>query len=375
MTNPSTAKFIMAGGGTGGHLFPAIAIADKLKELLRDKMHVEIIFVGTKRGIEYRMKDNLGYPLHLINMRGLVRSFNLKNLMVPFIIIGALIKSASIIKRFQPDLVIGTGGYVCWPVLKSASSKNIPTVLQEQNSFPGITTRQLAGSAKRIYLGFEKAKEFISTESPMIVTGNPVRGSIGRIDKEEALKQLNMNTNKKTILVLGGSQGSRAINQAIVNSIKNKSPNENFQIIWQTGKRGYKDVIKQTGEDVESCTLFPFVKNMSLVYSAADMVIARAGALTLAEIIEFNLPAILIPFPNAAGNHQQKNAEVYVDKKMAKMILENSLSNFDLIGEAQSLLESDEFQIMQDNIENHTADNKRAVDLIAEDIINLLNLN
>jgi UDP-N-acetylglucosamine--N-acetylmuramyl-(pentapeptide) pyrophosphoryl-undecaprenol N-acetylglucosamine transferase len=295
--------------------------------------------------------------------------------MVPFIIIGALRKSASIIKRFQPDLVIGTGGYVCWPVLKSASSKNIPTVLQEQNSFPGITTRQLAGSAKRIYLGFEKAKEFISTESPMIVTGNPVRGSIGRIDKEEALKQLNMNTNKKTILVLGGSQGSRAINQAIVNSIKNKSPNENFQIIWQTGKRGYKDVIKQTGEDVESCTLFPFVKNMSLVYSAADMVIARAGALTLAEIIEFNLPAILIPFPNAAGNHQQKNAEVYVDKKMAKMILENSLSNFDLIGEAQSLLESDEFQIMQDNIENHTADNKRAVDLIAEDIINLLNLN
>jgi UDP-N-acetylglucosamine--N-acetylmuramyl-(pentapeptide) pyrophosphoryl-undecaprenol N-acetylglucosamine transferase len=338
-------------------------------------MNVEIIFVGTKRGIEYRMKDNLGYPLYLINMRGLVRSFNLKNLMVPFIVIGALIKSASLLKKFKPDIVIGTGGYVCWPVLKSASNRNIPTILQEQNSFPGITTRQLAGSAKRIYLGFEKAKEFIKTDAPMIVTGNPVRGSIKCIGKEEALRKLKIDNTKKTILVLGGSQGSKAINQAIINSLKNKSLKNNYQIIWQTGKRGYKEVIAQTGEDVESCTLFPFVKNMSLVYSAADIVIARAGALTLAEIIEFNLPSILIPFPHAAGNHQQKNAEVYVDKKMAKMIIENKLNEFDLIDEAQDLLASDEHQDMKNNIESYKTGNKKAVDMIAEDIISLMNFN
>lgn len=375
MTKMATAKFMIAGGGTGGHLFPAIAIADRLKELLQDKMKVEIIFVGTKRGIEYRMKDSLGYPLHLINMRGLVRSFNLKNLMVPFIVISALIKSASLIKRFKPDMVIGTGGYVCWPVLKSASNRNIPTVLQEQNSFPGITTRQLANTAKRIYLGFEKAKEYIKTDTPMIVTGNPVRKSVEKIEKTDAIKQLNLDPNKKTILVIGGSQGSRAINQAIVNSLKNKSIKENLQILWQTGEGGYMEVIAQTGEDVESCTLFPFVKNMPLVYSAADLVIARAGALTLAEIIEFDLPSILIPYPHAAGNHQHKNAEVYVEKKMAKMIMENKLNEFDLIDEAQKLLSSDNYQSMKSNIKKYKNGNRRAVDIIADDIISLLNFN
>lgn len=375
MADGKTVKFIMAGGGTGGHLVPALAIADKLKEILQGKMNVEIIFVGTKRGIEYRMRDDLGYPLHIINMRGLVRSFDLKNLMVPFIVISALIKSNSLIKRFKPDMVIGTGGYVCWPVLKSASNKKILTVLQEQNSFPGITTRQLAKSVNRIYLGFEKAKEFINPNTPMIVTGNPVRKSVEKFEKQQALNQLKLDINKKTILILGGSQGSKAINQSIINSLKKKSLKENYQILWQTGERGYKEVLAQTGEDVKSCTLFPFVKNMPLVYSAANIVIARAGALTLAEIIEYDLPSILIPFPYAAGNHQQRNAEVYTEKKMANMILEKDIDNFDLIDEAQKLLTSNQYDVMKTNIENYKSGNKKAVDLIAEDIISLLNIN
>lgn len=372
MKSSDSIRLIFAGGGTGGHLFPAIAIADRISEMLEGKVKTEIQFVGTKRGIEYRLQDKLGYKLNIINMRGIARSFTLKNLLVPFAVLSSLMKSNSLMRRFRPDLVIGTGGYVCYPVLKAAGWNKVPIVLQEQNTFPGVVTRQLAGSASKIYLGFKKASEYLNTNAELIESGNPVRPEMVRINREDALKSFDLDPSKKTILILGGSQGARAINQAILKSLKDENIKDNYQILWQTGKRDYKDVAVEAGEKVIPSALFPFSNNMAKVYSAADFVIARAGALTLAEILLYEIPSLLIPYPFAAGDHQRKNSEDMVHNKMAEMIDEKDLTDKKLLGIVTGLIESGHYEQMKDNLRNYNKDRKPAVDLIAEDIIALL---
>jgi UDP-N-acetylglucosamine--N-acetylmuramyl-(pentapeptide) pyrophosphoryl-undecaprenol N-acetylglucosamine transferase len=363
------ARLIFAGGGTGGHLFPAIAIADRVKQMLGNKMTVKILFVGTKRGLEYRMREDLGYPLHIVNMRGIIRGLTLLNLLVPFVVVMALIKSASLLKSFRPDLVVGTGGYVCYPVLRVAAFKGITTLLQEQNSYPGVATRQLAGRARKIYLGFEKAREFLRTNAEVIVTGNPVRTSIAEGDREKALEHFGLSPDRKTILVLGGSQGARSINNAVLYSLDKEKLNQGVQILWQTGRRDYKEVEEKAAEKTSNCALFPFAHQMEQVYAAADLVIARAGALSLAEITACGLPSILIPYPHAAGDHQKKNAEDYVTRGMAHMIEEKDLASIDLISEATDLLGSDKYRRMKEAIAAEVAGRKPAVDVIAQDII------
>ncbi len=366
------ARIIFAGGGTGGHLFPAIAIADRLTELLKERMKVDIIFVGTKRGLEYRMRDSLGYPLQLINVRGLVRAFTLKNLVVPFLLAGALVKSMLLLNRFSPDIVIGTGGYVSWPIVRAAAFKKIAVVLQEQNSFPGITTRRLAQYAKRIYLGFEKAQEHIRTEGRILVTGNPVRTSILNGSRSEAKQLFGLNPDKTTILVLGGSQGAHTVNNAVVRGLEKSSLSENYQLLWQTGKRDYKEVAAFAGRKTPNCALFPFAERMDLVYVAADLAIARAGALTLAELTACGLPSILIPYPHAAGDHQRKNALDLVNRGMALMFEEKNLGTVDLLSKAVALHRSERFQKMKHTIAEETQNRRPAADVIAEDIVNLI---
>ncbi|MEA3296679.1 MAG: undecaprenyldiphospho-muramoylpentapeptide beta-N-acetylglucosaminyltransferase [candidate division Zixibacteria bacterium] len=372
MIAAGNARIIFAGGGTGGHLYPALAIADRIRELLQGKHKVEIIFVGTKHGLEYRMRDSLGYPLHLINIRGLARSFSLRNLLLPFVVVGALIKAALLLRSFAPAIVIGTGGYVSWPVLKVAAWKNIPTVIQEQNSYPGITTRQTARKARKVYLGFEGARAYLRTNERIVVTGNPVRRSIVNGNRAEALAAFKLDPDRKTILVLGGSQGAHAVNTAILKSLESKSLPENYQLLWQTGKRDYKDVTAQVGDKARCCSLFPFVERMELVYAIADLAIARAGALTLAELAACGVPAILIPYPFAAGDHQRKNAQETVAREMAALIDENDLDQVDILSEAIAILESDRFTIMRRALTAVAEKGKPAVDVIAEDIINLI---
>jgi UDP-N-acetylglucosamine--N-acetylmuramyl-(pentapeptide) pyrophosphoryl-undecaprenol N-acetylglucosamine transferase len=369
MTPDRTARIIFAGGGTGGHLFPAIAIANRVTELMKEKRPLEIIFVGTKRGLEYRMREALGYPLHIINMRGIARTITLKNLVVPFVLIVALMKASALISRFRPDLVIGTGGYVCWPVLRVAASKGITTLLQEQNSFPGVTTRQLAGRAKKIYLGFDRARDFLKTDAELVNTGNPVRSDISSGARETALEKFKLDAGRKTILILGGSQGASALNQAVLRSIEESALDSDIQILWQTGKRDYTEVAEQAGHKASNCSLFPFAQEMELVYAAADVVVCRAGALTLAEITACGLPSILIPYPYAAGDHQRKNAADYVERGMAMMIDESELANHNIIADAIRLLRSDNHSQMKSAIRRETAGKRPAVDLIAEDII------
>jgi len=365
-------RIVFAGGGTGGHLFPAIAIADRITQLLQNKMVVDIVFVGTKRGLEYRMRESLGYPLHLIDIRGLARSLTLKNLLIPFILLRAMVQSSLLLRRISPDIVVGTGGYVSWPVLRVAALKRIATVLQEQNSFPGITTRRLAKQAKRIYLGFETARKYLRTKGQVIVTGNPVRMSVINGDRSEAMKAFGLDPKKKTILVLGGSQGARTINNAVLESLEKQTLPKEYQILWQTGKRDYREVTARAGRKAARCALFPFADRMDLVYAAADIAIARAGALTLAELTACGVPSILIPYPHAAGDHQRKNAADLADQNMAVVIDDKDLNGIDLLGKAVALYQSGRSHQMKQAITEWNHNRRPAVDVIAEDIVNLI---
>lgn len=371
----NSVRLLFAGGGTGGHLYPALAIADRIKQLWQSERPLEIAFVGTKRGLEYRLGEKLGYPLHLINVRGLARSLSLKNLLVPLVLISALFKTAVLLNRFKPNLVIGTGGYVALPVLKMAKIKNIPCVLQEQNSFPGITTRRTAWYAKRIYLGMERARELLNTEGTIILTGNPVRAELANGNRKAALQKYGLEPDKKTILVIGGSQGARGINKAVKESLLKKTLNDDYQVLWQTGKGAYKELTTLVGDKVKGHALFPFAENMAEVYAAADIAIARAGALTLAELEALNLPAILVPFPAAAGDHQRKNALDYANQGLAEVIQEFDLDGLDLLGRAVELHQSDRFDMMKLALRQKSTGRRPAVDLIAEDILELINEN
>lgn len=367
-----TARLIFAGGGTGGHLYPAIAIADRVSELLKDRMNVEIMFVGTTRGLEYRIRETLGYPLQIINVRGIVRSLDVRNLLVPFVLIGALLKAHRLISSFSPHVVVGTGGYVSWPILRVAASHKITTVLQEQNSFPGITTRKLATRANRIYLGFAKASEYLHTDARIIVTGNPVRRTISDGDRAEALKAFNLDPRKKTILVIGGSQGARAVNNAVLKSLLAGSLPEGFQLLWQTGKRDYKEVITNAGEKVQGHALFPFENRMALVYAVADLAIARAGAITLAELEACAVPSLLIPYPFAAGDHQRKNAEEVTRQDLAITVDDRDLDQHDVLKDAVRELTNGHAEVMRGKLKSLRLNKKPAVDFIAEDIIELI---
>jgi len=372
MSATNTVRVVFAGGGTGGHLYPAIAIADRLQELSEDGTKVEILFVGTKRGLEYRLGDSLGYPLQLINMRGLVRSFTWKNLLLPFFIVSALVRAAMLLSRFAPDIVVGTGGYVSWPILKMATIKNIPTVIQEQNSYPGIATRRGARRARRVYLGFEKARDYLQAGGEVIVTGNPVRRSIEGGNRSEALATFGLDSDRVTILILGGSQGAHAINEAVLKSMTTDTLSDKYQLLWQTGKRDYRDVTAKVGDKVKGRSLFPFAARMDLVYAAADLAVARAGAITLAEMAVCGIPAILIPYPFAAENHQRINARESVKMGTALMIDQTDLGRVDLIGEAVSLLESDRFSAMKQALRQMTQGRKPAADIIARDITKII---
>ncbi|HPI33504.1 MAG TPA: undecaprenyldiphospho-muramoylpentapeptide beta-N-acetylglucosaminyltransferase, partial [candidate division Zixibacteria bacterium] len=341
--------------------------------LLAGTAPVEILFVGTRRGLEYRMRDALGYPLHVINVRGLVRALSPANLLVPFVLVTALVRAWLLLGRFRPDAVVGTGGYVALPVLKAARWRGVPTVLQEQNSFPGITTRQGAKHARKIYLGFDGARQYLRTEAEVLTTGNPVRRGLSGGDRAAAAAAFGLDPAKKTILVLGGSQGARAINEAVLRSLAGGAPADGCQILWQTGKRDYTEVSAKAGGTAARCALFPFAHDMAAVYAAADLAVARAGALTLAELAACAIPAILIPYPHAAGDHQRKNARDLAAAGLARVIDENDLPRHDLIAEAADLLEAAEYRTMREKLESARRQGRPATDIIAEDIIDLIN--
>jgi len=372
MNNLPRAAIIFAGGGTGGHFYPAVAIADRVVELTRDRVNIDITFMGTRRGIEYRMRDKIAYPLELINIRGLVRSFTLKNLLVPFIVISALIRALSLLNKINPAVVVGTGGYVSWPILKAASMKKVPYVLQEQNSYPGLVTRQMSPGARCTFLGFESAARHLKNGSKTQVTGNPVRATMTNADRSEAAKYFDLDQNKRTILIFGGSQGARAINQNILSFLQANELPDNIQLLWQIGTRDYKEVAAQAGSRVTGCALLPFVERMDYAYAIADIAIARAGALTLAELAACSVPSILVPYPYAAEDHQRHNAEDFVRQGTALLIDERELNTVSLIKRAIESIDSGECDKMAKASAIANQNRVPAVDIIAEEIIKIV---
>jgi len=364
-------RIIFAGGGTGGHLFPAIAIANKLKEMIEPSGTADFRFVGTKKGIEYRMRDKLGYPLSLITIRGISRKGLLSNLLFPFMLIISIVQSIFILLRYRPHIIVGSGGYVMGPVIMAAIAMYRRTVIQEQNSYPGLTTRKLSEKVDRLFLGFADAKKHLPILAETMITGNPVKSTIGNISKASARRDFGFDDDDKVILIIGGSQGASSINQNIINNID--SLPEGVKLLWQTGQLNYTEIKTALGDNTGGHHVFAFTNEIEKAYACADIAIARAGALTLAELEASGLPAVLIPYPYAAENHQFKNAESFAKDGSAVIVEDRELAEYNIPAYAADLLESGKIESMKMAIEKKKADRETpAVDMIAAEILKII---
>ena len=313
-------KFILSGGGTGGHIYPAVAIANELKSRFPE---AEFLFVGAQDKMEMQKVPQAGFKIEGLWIAGLQRKLTFSNALFPIKLMSSLFKSRKIIKNFKPDVVIGTGGFASGPLLQMANSLNIPTVIQEQNSYPGITNKLLSKKANTICVAYENLERFFPKEK-IVFTGNPVRQDILDINskRSEAVSYFNLDENKKTVLVIGGSLGARRINQLIAKEL-DFFRNNNLQIIWQCGNLYKSDY--QHFSEIENVQVVSFIDRMDLIYAAADFVISRAGASSVSELCLVGKPTIFIPSPNVAEDHQTKNAKAIVDKKGALLIKESEL--------------------------------------------------
>ena len=322
-------KFILSGGGTGGHIYPAIAIANELKTQFPD---AEFLFVGAQDKMEMQKVPQAGYEIKGLWIAGLQRKLTLQNLMFPLKLATSLLESRRIIKQFKPNVVIGTGGFASGPLLQAAGGAGIPTVIQEQNSFPGITNKLLSKKANAICVAYGNLERFFPKEK-MVLTGNPVRQDLIDIEskRDEAIAFYGLDPNKKTLLVLGGSLGARRVNQLIEKELQNML-SQDVQIIWQCGKLYFEEYKKHNQQHVR---VVDFIERMDFVYAAADVIISRAGASSVSELCIVGKPVIFIPSPNVAEDHQTKNAQAIVDAKGAILLKESELdSQFSIVFEA-----------------------------------------
>ena len=362
MKNP---RFIISGGGTGGHIYPAVAIANELKSRFPE---AEFLFVGAKDKMEMQKVPHAGYAIKGLWISGIQRKITFDNVMFPLKLASSMWNSFKIIKSFKPDVVIGTGGFASGAVLKAASMLNIPTVIQEQNSYPGITNKLLAKRANKICVAYENLERFFPKDK-MILTGNPVRQDLIEVaDKKEAITYFNLDANKKILLVLGGSLGARRINQLIEKEL-DFFLSQNIQIIWQCGKLYLNDYSKYN--EKENVQVVAFIDRMDLVYAAADVVISRSGASSVSELCIVGKPTIFIPSPNVAEDHQTKNAKAISDKNGAILIKESELeTQFETIFSDLISNESKKSELSQ-NIKKLAKPN--ATKDIVEEIIKLIN--
>ena len=318
-------KILISGGGTGGHIFPAIAIANGLKEKLHE---VDILFVGARGRMEMEKVPMAGYPIEGLWISGIQRRLTLQNLMFPVKLLSSLWKASRILKTFLPDVAIGTGGYASGPMLKAAASKRVPTLILEQNSYPGMTNKWLGRSVDRICTAYEGMEKYFPAEK-IVLTGSPVRKNILNlaIDPEEGRRFFNLEKDRKTLLVIGGSQGARRINEAIAQHVE-KLLAAGIQIIWQTGKLSLEMAERAVlnSKYRKRVKIVDFIHDMEQAYAAADLIVSRAGAIAIAEIVQVKKPAIFIPLPSAAEDHQTHNAMALDSKGAAVMVKEKNAS-------------------------------------------------
>lgn len=340
-------KVVIAAAGTGGHINPGIAIANKIMEKEPDS---KIIFIGTPRGLENDLVPRAGYELKTIDAYGINRKINLDNIKRLYKTTKSVGEAKKILKEFKPDVVIGTGGYICVSVGIAANRLKIPIVLHESNAFPGVAIKLLSKKAKAVLLGFEDAKTRLPKAKNVVVTGTPTKIKSSKLTDEEKANlrsALMLKNELPLVLVFGGSQGARSINNAIIGIIENKL-NKNYQIIWAAGKGNFENIKQQLAEknmdidNIENAKIMPYIYNMQEVMETSDLVVSRSGAMTITEISNLAKPAIFIPFPFATENHQEYNARVLEKVGAAKIILDKNLNYKNLNDTIELMVENKE---------------------------------
>ncbi|HBH23947.1 MAG TPA: undecaprenyldiphospho-muramoylpentapeptide beta-N-acetylglucosaminyltransferase [Cytophagales bacterium] len=322
-------RIILSGGGTGGHIYPAIAVANELRAQFPN---VELLFVGALGKMEMQKVPDAGYKIEGLPISGIQRSLSLRNLSFPFKLMNSMIKARRIINSFKPHVVVGFGGYASGPVLRAAGTRGIPSLLQEQNSYAGLTNKLLGKRAEKVCVAYEGMDKYFDAEK-IALTGNPVRSDIQDVEmlRNEALKYFDLRNDKAVLLVMGGSLGARSINNAMLSNI-GKLDEAGIQVIWQTGKFYFEEMKNKVAEmDLKQLKLTEFLTEMKLAYAAADVVMARAGALTISELCLAKKATVLVPSPNVAEDHQTKNAKALADRNAAILLpdaqAENELAN------------------------------------------------
>lgn len=364
-------RYLISGGGTGGHIFPALAIANKIKA---ENPDAKILFIGASNKMEMRRVPEAGYPIEGLEIYGISRDKSLSgvmcNLRLPVVMMQAMRKARKIIREFKPDLAIGVGGFASGPALKAASQLGVPTLLQEQNSYPGVTNKMLAKKAKAICVAYDGLERFFPAEK-IIKTGNPVRKEILQLERKSAsaYQYFNFTPERRTVLVVGGSLGARTLNQTMAAHL-DEFRKADLQLLWQTGELFYKNIdpelLKQQDEHIR---IVPFIKNMNDAYSMADVIVSRAGALALSELTLVGAPTILVPFPYAAEDHQTFNAKALSTKDAALLVTDKEAPEKLMPTLLQLVSDPDRMQTLGTNIKRFALPD--AIDLIYAEIAKL----
>lgn len=363
-------RILIAGGGTGGHVYPALATIEALKR----KGDFRFLYVGGKNGIETRIVPRYGVPLETILISGFARSFSLKNLLFPAKLLIGLYQSRRIVKQFSPHVAVGTGGYVSGPVLYAAAKMKAPVLIQEQDVYPGITTRLLAKYARRICLSFDATRRhFPQYADKLVVTGNPVRETLGSVTRQAGREKMGLEQGKMALLIFGGSQGARSVNTAMSGILPDLLRKYEMQALWQTGESQFEAVMKGFQGAAERVRILPYIQEMDVAYAAADVVVCRAGAITLAELAVVAKPAVLVPYPYAAGNHQEHNSRMVAEAGAALMVTEKAGWEKELQRALETLL-SDESLRQQQSAAWKKLARPRAAEQIGEEVLKLLEI-
>lgn len=328
-------KVLFAAGGTAGHINPAITIA---KRVMKENKNAQILFIGTKRGIEASLVEREGFKIEFIEAEGFLRSLSPKNIQVAVKAMIGLTQTARIIKSFKPDVAVGTGGYVSGPAILCAKLFGIPCLIHEQNVFPGLTVRMLARFVDKVAISFEDTYKYLKKTDNIVLTGNPIRSSLVEGNYDKARSELSID-GRPFILIFGGSLGAMHLNSMVLEFLKLYKGKT--QILWGTGERDFERINKELGSlKISGLTVVPYIYNMDTAMAAADLVISRSGAITLSEICILAKPAILIPSPNVTHNHQEYNAKALSGKGGAVLITEKELTPTRLLKEVEGLIES-----------------------------------
>lgn len=359
-------RIIFAAGGTGGHIYPAVAVADELKKI---NPAIEICFIGAKGRIEEKIVPNSGYELKTIDIKGFHRSLSLKNVNVTIKLLRALRESKKILREFKPELVFGTGGFVSGPVLKSAASLGITTVIEEGNYYPGISVKWLSSKADKVILNFESSRQFLKRKDNIEIMSYPVRENLKRYSPEEAKKYFGLVTGKKTLFIFGGSQGAGSINRALLNCVNSLTALK-IQIIWQTGERDY-ETVNLAVKNNKSVKALKYIDKIDYAYSAADLILSRSGISTVMELASFGSAAVFVPYPRATENHQEKNASALAEKGAAEILNDKDLDE-NLETRIIALINNDAaLNSMRNNIKQFA--DKEAAEKIAAMLIKMVN--